>query len=74
MPVLPHGGAAHAGGKRGAVGKWARGEATSPEMDASFERWKAENREELEKLELPDGFGGRSIQYMLQMCFGTMER
>lgn len=49
------------------LGKWARGEATSPEMDASFERWKAENREELEKLDLPDGFGGRSMQDMLQM-------
>ena len=32
------------------LGKWARGEAASPEMDAGFERWKAENREELKNL------------------------
>ena len=36
-----------AGGKNIAT-KTVQGEATSPEMDASFERWKAENREELE--------------------------
>lgn len=30
------------------LGKWVRGEAASPEMDASFEKWKRENAEELE--------------------------
>ena len=48
------------------LGKWARGEAASPEMDAGFERWKAENREELEQLNLPDGLGGRSMQDIVQ--------
>ena len=49
------------------LGKWVRGEAASPEMDASFEKWKRENAEELERLNLPDGFGGRSMQDMLRM-------
>ncbi|MGN1005345.1 MAG: hypothetical protein ACI4O8_02405 [Aristaeellaceae bacterium] len=48
------------------LGKWARGEAASPEMDAGFERWKAENREELEQLNLPDGLGGGSMQDIVQ--------
>jgi len=30
------------------LGKWVRGEAASPEMDASFEKWKRKNAEELE--------------------------
>ena len=49
------------------LGKWVRGEAASPEMDASFEKWRRENAEELERLNLPDGFGGRSMQDMLRM-------
>ena len=61
------------------LGKWARGEASNPEMDAGFERWKAENREELEQLNLPDGLGGGSMQDIVQAEldksgeFATME-
>lgn len=48
-----------------ALRKWARGEHTDSALDAGFEKWKRENRAELERLELPNGFGGVSAQEAL---------
>lgn len=49
-----------------ALRKWARGEHTDSALDAGFEKWKRENRAELERLELPNGFGGVSAQSLLK--------
>lgn len=49
-----------------ALRKWAQGEHTDSALDAGFEKWKRENRAELERLELPDGFGGVSAQSLLK--------
>lgn len=46
--------------------RWARGERTGSSIDDAFERWRKENRAELEALDLPDGFGGISMRDMVQ--------
>lgn len=50
-----------------ALGKWARGEHTDSRLDAGFEKWKRENQKELERLELPEGFGGVRMEQLIQM-------
>lgn len=50
-----------------ALRKWAQGGHTDSALDAGFEKWKKENQAELERLELPEGFGGVRMEQLIQM-------